>query len=351
MHPSQRGWRWCLTALLAVSCTGTPAPAPTPTASSLTGELLTVTSTQASVSLIRYGLSDGSASTQPAPIDPEAVNRSSVVGTSIPDAALFLTAAAGTAQAYRLDAGASEAIPLGPPLPVAEGSEPLLSIEDRAAIVADRGDVWILPLPGAEAWLLAGEGSWAAADPEGLSVVYSPDDRHVFMATVRGGAAPEALFDVAGLQHSLGPGTSPLELVGVPAWGPAGLAFLVRAGDQFAVFVRYPDGRTVEVLQENYANVFRVPRISWQPGGNLLAIADDVGPSGAVLRVFDATTSQLTALSLAPVGFAGTAWAPDGGSIALLTGSGELVVVDLEGDWLAHRETNWRALLAWSADR
>jgi hypothetical protein len=91
-----------------------------------------------------------------------------------------------------------------------------------------------------------------------------------------------------------------------------------------------------------------VPRIAWQPSGGLLAIADDVSPSGAVLRVFDPSAGKLTAISLAPVGFAGTAWAPDGTSVALVTGAGELVVVDLEGGWLLQRETDWRGVLGWS---
>ena len=88
-----------------------------------------------------------------------------------------------------------------------------------------------------------------------------------------------------------------------------------------------------------------MPHVAWQPGGGLLAIADDVSPSGAVLRLFDPAPGKLSAIALATVGFAGTAWAPDGASVALVTGAGELVVVDLEGTWLLQRETEWRGVL------
>jgi hypothetical protein len=261
---------------------------------------------------------------------------------------MFMTADAKATHVYRLDAGTSVAAPVGPPLPVTAGDEPLLSIGSHAAVVSDRRGVWILPLPGASRWLLAGTGTWAAVDATGLTVVYSSDGRHALVRKVHGDAGPKPLFDTAGLRRSLGPGATQPRLVGSPAWGPAGLAFLVRAGDQLAVFIRDAGGRIDKVLQETYANQFRVPHVVWQPSGTLLAIADDVSPSGAVLRIFDPAASTLRAVSLAPLGFAGTAWAPDGRSIALLTGSGELVVVNLAGGWLLQRETDWRGLLAWS---
>jgi dipeptidyl aminopeptidase/acylaminoacyl peptidase len=106
----------------------------------------------------------------------------------------------------------------------------------------------------------------------------------------------------------------------------------------------------IEVLQERYTNVYRVPRLTWQPDGTMLAISDDVGPNPAVLRVFDMATGDLRALSMFPVGYSGIQWAPDGTSIAVLTGTGALIVVDLDGTWLLRRETDWKQLLGWEAD-
>jgi hypothetical protein len=350
MHPmrARRWWIVVSVSALAAACTGSAPPAPSATPAPLTGELLTITGTQASTLLVRYTLRDGSASTLPAPIDPEAVNRTAFAGAPTEEGGtVFITANAGTAQVYRLDAGANEAAPLGPALHVV-GDEPLLSVDANGALVADGRTVSVLPLPAAEHWAEVGTGGWAALSPDGASVASSPDGRQVVIGPVGSDAGPEVAFSTDELRGSLGRGAVRPTLIGIPEWGPAGLAFMVRAGDQFAVFVRGDDGKIVEALQEQYANVFRVPRIAWQPSGGLLAIADDVSPSGAVLRVFDPSAGKLTAISLAPVGFAGTAWAPDGTSVALVTGAGELVVVDLEGGWLLQRETDWRGVLGWS---
>jgi hypothetical protein len=347
MTVGRRSLRALLTVgLVTVSCTAGPPPSASPRPPALPGELLTVTATQDAPSLVRFRLSDGSAQILPAPIDPEAVNRATVAGA--PDGSLFVTANSRGLEVYQLPAGASDAMALGPKLPVDAADEPLLAIGDRAALVADCDGVWVLPLPRADRWIPTGEGCWAAVAPDGASVVYSPDGRRVFERTLTGGGSPEALFDVRSLRPSLGDASSTPMLVGTPAWGPAGLAFLVRAGNQFAVFLRRPNGEMTEVLQEEYANVFRVPRVAWQPNGDLLAIADDVSPSGAVLRVFDPVAGELRAVTLAPVGFSGIEWAPDGASLAMLTGSGELVVVRPDGTMLVRRDTNWAGLLGWS---
>ena len=93
--------------------------------------------------------------------------------------------------------------------------------------------------------------------------------------------------------------------------GAGGLAFFVRAGDQLGVFVRTDAGDMVEVLQERYTNVYRVPRLAWQP-----AAADprDLrrrrAETGAVLRVFDMSTGDLQALSMFPVGYAACSGRP-----------------------------------------
>jgi WD40 repeat protein len=158
------------------------------------------------------------------------------------------------------------------------------------------------------------------------------------------------LFRLAALRSDLGSGSAAPVLVGGSAWSERdGLAFSVRAGDQLGVFVRTPEGTIVEALQEPYANTFRTPRLAWRPGGGTLAIADDVGPGGSVLRLFDPSADSLRTIALDPLGFAGMAWSPDGGTIAVLTGSSALLVVDPSGRWIVRVKTDWKGLIAWTS--
>jgi hypothetical protein len=300
---------------------------------------------QRGTSLVRYRLADSAAETLSAPIDPEAVNRATLTGIGTIDGELILSANGGGTQLLRTRVGDTVATPVGPVLAVGARVDPLLAVGSHGALVSDCQRIWMLSLPDARRWTPIGDGCWAALAPDGRTVVSSPDGRRVIERAV-GGGATDPVFDLRSLRRSLATTTIPV-LIGTPAWGPAGLAFMVRAGDQFAVFIRDADGVMAKVLQEGYANEFRVPRIAWDPDGRLLAIADDVSPSGAVLRVFDPASRAVHALMLSPLAFAGVAWAPDGSSIAALTGTGQLIVVDLEGRWLLRRDTDWDGLLGW----
>jgi hypothetical protein len=335
---------FCLIGVLVTSCTTAAPPAPSHAPSPLPGELLSVTSDQTASSLVRYRPADASSATIDSPIDPEAVNRSTVAGASTADGSLFVAVNTRTLQAYALPAGATQVEELGPALGVRAEQEPSVQISEVGVLVATCDDVWFLPLPAGDGWSSLGPGCWAALDPGGTSVAIAPDGRRVLEVSRDGPA--ETLFELSDLAAALGTDV-PAQLIGVPSWGPQGLAFFVRAGDQLGVFVREDSGTLVEVLQERYTNVYRVPRLAWQPGGTMLAISDDVGPNPAVLRVFDMATGDLRALSMFPVGYAGMQWAPDGTSLAVLTGTGVLLAVDLDGAWLLHRQTDWRELLAW----
>jgi hypothetical protein len=337
----------CLIGVFVTACTGAAPPPPSHAPPALPGELLSVTSDQTASSLVRYRPADASSATIDSPIDPEAVNRSTVAGVSTADGSLFVVANTRALQAYALPAGATQVEELGPALEVRADQVPSLAISGAGATVATCDDVRVLPLPAADRWRSLGPGCWAALDPSGESVAVSPDGREVVRRPLDGGRdAP--LFELSDLAEPLGTDV-PARLVGVPSWGPQGLAFFVRAGDQLGVFVREDSGALVEILQERYTNVYRVPRLAWQPDGTVLAISDDVGPNTAVLRVFDTATGRLRALSMFPVGYAGMQWAPDGSSLAVLTGTGALLVVDLDGSWLLRRETAWRELLGWEA--
>jgi hypothetical protein len=336
----------CLIGVLLTCCTGTTAPPPSHTPPPLPGDLLSVTSDQTASSLVRYRPADASSETIASPIDPEAVNRSTLAGVSTADGSLFVAANTRSLQVYALPGGATQVTKLGPALGVRADEEPSIQISESGVVVATCDDSYVLPLPAADAWRATDPSCWAALGPTGSRVALESPGGHVLVSQLVGGGTPSLLFDLSDLSASLGT-RAPVRLVGAPAWGPQGLAFFVRAGDQLGVFVREDSGNIVEVLQERYTNVFRVPRLAWQPGGTVLAISDDVGPNPAVLRVFDMATGDLRALSMFPVGYTGMEWAPDGRSLAVLTGTGALLVVNLNGTWLLHRETDWRELLGW----
>jgi hypothetical protein len=336
----------CLIGVLVTSCTGAAPPPPSHGPPPLPGELLSVTSDQTASSLVRYRPADASSATIDSPIDPEAVNRSTVAGASAADGSLFVAANARALQAYALPAGAAEVEELGPALDVRAEQEPSVQISEAGAVVATCDDVEVLPLPAADRWRSLGPSCWAALDPTGSRVATVSSGGHVLLHKLEGHATPSFLFDLSDLGAPLGTHAR-VRMIGTPSWGLQGLAFFVKAGDQLGVFVRTDAGDMVEVLQERYTNVFRVPRLAWQPGGTVLAISDDVGPNPAVLRVFDMATGDLRALSMFPVGYAGMQWAPDGRSLAVLTGTGALLVVGLDRTWLLRRETDWRELLGW----
>jgi len=335
------------TALLG-SCTSGPGvtsrrsgPSPVP----LAGTLLAVGG--GTPSIVRYAFPRGTVTRVPSPIDQEASNRGLFAGAAgTGGEATLVAAVAGHARAWTLAAGAEALAPAAGALPLAHAEEPTLALEGATAAVATCAGVWSTSIGGQGRWHRVGDGCWTAVGPDGEVAVAPGGDRIV--ALDPDGRGAQTLVRLDRLRGTLGVDTVP-ELVGDGAWdGGDGLAFTVRAGDQIAVFVRSPDGRIREALQERYANTFRTPRLAWRPGGGLLAIADDVGPGGSVLRVFDPATAELRAIALDPLGFAGLAWAPDGGSIALLTGSSTLLVVRPDGRWLARVSTDWKGLVAWT---
>jgi hypothetical protein len=330
---------------LVASCTSHPGSLPATPSPVVPGQLLSVASGPEGMSLIAYELQDGAASTLGAPIRTETAARLQVTGVGTADGWLFMSPSGRSTQTYELHHGGSTVSKLGPPLET-RGDRVELSISAGAAVVADCHEVWVLTLPAAGHWSPAGSGCWGALSPDGRSVASSPDGHTIVTASPTGGRA-HAVFDAHDLAGTLHAPQLP-RIVGSPVWGDPGLAFLVRAGDQLAVFVREPDGSTVRAYQEEIAPTAPMPHLAWQPSGGLLAIADDAAPSGAVLRLFDPVSRTLTALTFAPGGFAATTWAPDGSSIAVLTQPGQLVIMALDGGWLLRRDVDWNNVLGWS---
>jgi hypothetical protein len=335
-------------AVFAGSCTTTPPSAPPSSgAVPLTGTILAVGG--GSRSIVRYALPSEAATTIDSPIGDEAANRGTFDGTSgTSGSATFVAVNGGSARTWVMPPDGTGPASVAQSLPVGTSREPVISIGDATAAVATCEGVWTTPLQHPGRWVRLGKGCWVAVGPGG-EVAFSPDGDAV-VSVVSGRGLPRQLFRVHDLRGELGTGFATPALLGGAAWSAHdGMAFSVRAGDQLAVFVWRPDGEIVPALQEQYSNTFRVPRLAWRPGGGLLAIADDVGPGGSVLRVFDPSTGTLRAVALDPLGFSGMEWSPDGSSIAILTGSSALLVIDPSGEWISRVKTDWKGLLAWTS--
>src|SRR5438046_9355095 len=104
-----------------------------------------------------------------------------------------------------------------------------------------------------------------------------------------------------------------------PTWRPVWRACICRPRCPVAYVIRDPSGHIQKILQEADANPYRDPRLAWQPNGTDLAISDDVGPAGAILRIFDTTDGSLRAIGADVIGFAGLVWSPRGDALAVLT--------------------------------
>ena len=160
----------CLLGVLAASCTSATTPPPVHTAAPLPGDLLSVTSDQTATSIVRYRPADASSATIESPIDPEAVNRSTIAGVATAEGTLFVSANSRETQAYSLPTGSDQVEPLGPALDVRADQEPSVQISEAGAVVATCDDVEVLPLPAADRWRSFGPSCWAALDPTGSRV-------------------------------------------------------------------------------------------------------------------------------------------------------------------------------------
>jgi catechol 2,3-dioxygenase-like lactoylglutathione lyase family enzyme len=339
-----------LTAALLVvgACTGTtPTPTQTPSPNELIGEMRSLGIDGTRTSLTTFDLASGATRIVRSSIPAEVANLGAVAAT--PDAGWLVGAEKHEAHLYRVVGDGSPKV-IGPGLPLHGSTEPTVAIASGAAAVATCQGVFGLAFASPTRWLRLGSGCWVALSDDGRSLAYSPDGHHLVIRPFAGHRASSSLDLNEELAPQLGLRDPKLELVGRPAWGPAGLAFALQAKGQIAVFVRDPSGHMIRVLQEDLANRFGEPLLAWQPHGTILAIGDDVGRAGPILRIVDIADGSHRAIGSDVIGFAGLAWSPKGDALSILTAGSALIVMTPDGTWLLRRETDWRRLLSWSGE-
>jgi hypothetical protein len=269
----------------------------------------------------------------------------------------------GPARLYRAPSTGApdiEAEPIGPGLHLANrllGVVGDLLIADTCQLSAPnlfgerdrrRGKVRALDLSAPDEWVeIAPGGCGAAMSPDGRWVAYAVTSGtgrrqvvdSVFRAPIDGSSAPEPMLDLEQIRKELKVLEIPEPVLFDMAWGNPGLA--VEFGDEFGqfdhvaiVFVDGSGAATTVPLGNTFA-----AEMTWQPGGDLLAFTDCVNcfffgrtQSQGEIRLFDSGTGRLRQVAVAPEFFNGLSWSPDGRYLVSRWRSGELLVVDTDGN-------------------
>ena len=335
--------------LAAASCT---APAPerhTLRPAGVEGTILAIPETGSSAPVLAFRLP--SETVTPVPSGPPIPTATyTVTHASAPDPAggvdVLVTDERNRASVYRV-APTGEATRAGEPLRTGKPDPYIsLSVAGGTAAVASCSRVSVLSLSDPRAWDPVATGCWAGLSPEGSSLVFSADGSEVRQMQLPDGRQ-KTLFDTSKLRSVFPPGFKTPQLLGPPAWGEGGIAFTIDSGGEVAVVVRRPSGELELVLREPFLKTSQLPRLAWQPDGNVLAIADNMGPSGGVVRLWDPDSNRLRAFGLDLLGFSEPLWSPDGSSLATLTSAKSLIVFDPSGAWRLRVNTTWRDLLGW----
>jgi WD40 repeat protein len=154
------------------------------------------------------------------------------------------------------------------------------------------------------------------------SVVWSPDGRQI--ASVADGDHTERVWDSrTGKQISVNSWSSSGWSLGL-SWGPGGL-LLASTSEKDSV---------IRIWDRQHRNPLRVlssprghftPWIAWAPDGQHLASWNTADHE---LQIWDIAGGSVRGLDLGGLDLAGAAWSPNGKQIAVVSGTGDLQVVD-----------------------
>lgn len=321
-----------LFALLASSCTGGGAPAGgkaqtrSPEVARLSGTVL------ASRSAVLGGLSDYElplGSWQNLRVPADWTSYQALAAAPGPSGTAYAFEPGGD-HLYRLSATEAPRR-LGPPLP-SPVRYPFaqVSVESGRLAVAACPGAYVLDLSRPAAWLrVAASACISALSPDGRSIAYwDAGAGTIGRAPVASGAPASVLFRLP----EVGGGRA--SKVSMLRWGPGGVAFAETRNLAELLGVWTPK-LGVRVLSRGSPNKYQEgAEAAWQPGGHLLAYADEMGGGAESLRVTNPATGASSILFLDPGGLGGVVWAPDGRALVTQQSSGAWVFLDLRGDWL-----------------
>jgi len=260
------------------------------------------------------------------------------------DVAYVFVDSAGTGRFLEVAPG-GEVRPMGERVPGAVTADLAGSHLLTTTCGRSRPSVLVMDVAGGD-WKKVAPGCSGALSPDGREVVYSPDERELWIVSSSGGAARK-LADV-----SETPGLEPSEAdrgrVREIEWGEGGIALEVLLDDHSIPALLGEDGKLVLAPGDPGADQLD---LEWQPGGGELAIAtfsSAFNDAEAIIRMFGADTGDGKVVAVDPSRFFNMTWSPDGDFLVATTSRGRWVFIDGEGNWLMNEHIIPASTLDWA---
>lgn len=231
-------------------------------------------------------------------------------------------------RAYRLADGAPE--PLGPPLRDRFGLT--FSVEGDTLLAASCGERpvgFVLDLAAPTEWRRVAASCGASLSPDAAAMAWSPDGRTLVRSPVDGGE-PDPILElgsIEGLSASMGGDLT----IGVVGWGSPGVAVTAYGGDRQAAIVA-AEGSAPYVAPLGGTGPVARAFLSWQPGGDLLAVMMWNNLEG-IVRVLDPRTGESRIVAMVQEPPRGMVWSPSG-DVVLAGTDLRWVYVAPDGEWL-----------------
>lgn len=316
--------------LLLSACVGSdgelPAPEPDGDDPRLRGSVLVANGFfQGGLSIIE--LPDG----EPQPV-PMPESRPVQAGFFLEDGSVVavLSQGGGTFQAYRSSPD-DEPVALGGELDGVFTFSLAGDVLLAADCAATRPSVYVVNVVSPTDWQRVEGACGAALSPDGTSVAWQRDGRHLLQTPVASPTRPREILDVtqvAGLPEGM---DDDLSIAGELRWGQPGVAMSVETGDRQAAVVVGNDGE-VHVAPLGPQGAGLRPAFAWQPDGDLLAISSWSNLEG-VLRIFDPGDEETRVIGLQGDPFNGVVWSPDG-DVLLAASDSWWTFVAPDGTWI-----------------